>query len=187
MKTNEIRKRFLKFFEQRGHTIFPSDSLIPTNDPTLLFTGAGMNQFKNMFLGTNTRSASRATTCQKCLRTGDIENVGRTTSHHTFFEMLGNFSFGDYFKEQAIKWAWEFLLKETKLTEERLSVSVFENDKEAYDIWQKHIGLPAHKIYKFGEKDNFWPSCAPSQGPNGPCGPCSEVFYDQGPNVGCGR
>ncbi|MGR3309914.1 MAG: alanine--tRNA ligase, partial [Candidatus Brocadiales bacterium] len=187
MKTNEIRKRFLKFFEQKGHTIFPSDSLIPTNDPTLLFTGAGMNQFKNMFLGSNAGNISRAATCQKCLRTGDIENVGRTTSHHTLFEMLGNFSFGDYFKEQAIEWAWEFLLKEVKLQEERLSVSVYENDNEAYDIWQKHIGVPVHKIYKFDEKENYWPSCAPSQGPNGPCGPCSEVFYDQGPNIGCGR
>lgn len=187
MKTNEIRKRFLKFFEQRGHTVFPSDSLIPTNDPTLLFTGAGMNQFKNMFLGSYTGNISRATTCQKCLRTGDIENVGRTSSHHTFFEMLGNFSFGDYFKEQAIEWAWEFITKEIKLPVERLSVSVFENDEEAHGIWQKLIGIPAHKIHRFGEKDNFWPSSAPSQGPNGPCGPCSEIFYDQGTTIGCGR
>lgn len=187
MKTNEIRRRFLRFFEQKGHTTFPSDSLIPTNDPTLLFTGAGMNQFKNMFLGTNTSKVSRAVTSQKCLRTGDIENVGRTSSHHTFFEMLGNFSFGDYFKREAIDWAWEFLLKEMKLPEERLSVSVFEDDNEAYDLWHKHVGVPTNKIFKFGEKDNFWPSCAPSQGPNGPCGPCSEIFYDQGPDVGCGR
>lgn len=187
MKTNEIRRRFLKFFEQKGHAILPSDSLMPTNDPTLLFTGAGMNQFKNRFIGSNTGNISCATTCQKCLRTGDIENVGRTASHHTFFEMLGNFSFGDYFKVHAIEWAWEFLLKDLKLPEERLSVSVFENDDEAYDIWHKRIGVPAHKIYRFDEKENFWPACAPSQGPNGPCGPCSEIFYDQGTNVGCGR
>lgn len=187
MRTNDIRKRFLKFFEKRGHVIVPSDSLVPTLDPTLLFTGAGMNQFKDMLVGKGKLEFTRATSCQKCLRTGDIDNVGKTSSHHTFFEMLGNFSFGDYFKKEAIQWAWEFLLEELKLPRDRLCASVYEKDEEAYEVWEKTVGLPITKIYRFGEKENFWPSNAPSQGPNGPCGPCSEIFYDQGEAVGCGR
>lgn len=187
MKTNEIRNKFLKFFEKKSHVIWPSDSLVPQNDPTLLFTGAGMNQFKDMFLGKGNLNFKKATTCQKCLRTGDIDNVGRTASHHTFFEMLGNFSFGDYFKKETIEWAWEFLVQELKIPEERLSVSVYKDDQESREIWEKHIGVPRAKIYRYGETDNFWPSNAPLAGPNGPCGPCSEIFFDQGVKVGCGR
>ncbi len=187
MKTNELRQRFLQFFQKKGHTVVPSDSLVPTLDPTLLFTGAGMNQFKDMLLCKGKLEFTRATSCQKCLRTGDIENVGKTSSHHTFFEMLGNFSFGDYFKKEAIRWAWEFLLKELRLAPECLYASIYEDDGEAFEIWNKVIGLPPGKILLFGEKENFWPSNAPSLGPNGPCGPCSEIFYDQGEKVGCGR
>ena len=187
METNVIRRKYLSFFEKKGHSIFPSDSLVPEDDPTLLFTGAGMNQFKDMFLGKGKLDVKRATTCQKCIRTGDIENVGRTPMHHTFFEMLGNFSFGDYFKLEAIEMAWEFMLNEMKLPEERLSVSVYLDDEESYDIWLKKIGVPKDNIYRFGEKENFWPANAPSDGPNGPCGPCSEIFYDRGEDIGCGR
>lgn len=187
MKTSEIRNKFLKFFEEKSHAILPSDSLVPQNDPTLLFTGAGMNQFKDMFLGKGNLNTKKAATCQKCLRTGDIENVGKTASHHTFFEMLGNFSFGDYFKKETIEWAWEFLVQELKIPEERLSVSVYKNDQESYEIWEKCIHVPKSKIYQYDEKDNFWPSNAPKLGPNGPCGPCSEIFFDQGEEVGCGR
>ncbi|MBM4054496.1 MAG: alanine--tRNA ligase [Planctomycetes bacterium] len=187
MKTDEIRNKYLKFFEKKSHVICPGDSLVPQEDPTLLFTGAGMNQFKDMFLGKGKLNIKRATTCQKCLRTGDLENVGRTASHHTFFEMMGNFSFGDYFKRETIEWAWEFLVQELKLPEEKLFVSVYKDDPEAYEIWEKHIHIPKSKIYSYGENDNFWPANAPAQGPNGPCGPCSEIFYDQGVNVGCGR
>lgn len=187
MKTSEIRNKFLKFFEKKSHVIFPSDSLVPQNDPTLLFTGAGMNQFKDMFLGKGNLTVKKATTCQKCLRTGDIENVGKTASHHTFFEMLGNFSFGDYFKKETIEWAWEFLVQELKIPEERLSVSVYKDDHESYEIWEKYIRVPKSRIYQYDEKDNFWPSNAPKLGPNGPCGPCSEIFFDQGEKIGCGR
>ncbi len=187
MKTNEIRSKYLHFFEQKGHSLFPSDSLVPEDDPTLLFTGAGMNQFKDMFLGKGTLNVERATTCQKCIRTGDIENVGKTPRHHTFFEMLGNFSFGDYFKLEAIEMAWDFMLNEMKLPEEKLSVSVYLDDEESYGIWLKKIGLPKGKIYRFGEKENYWPASAPSEGPNGPCGPCSEIFYDRGEDIGCRR
>ena len=187
MKTNVIRRKFLSFFEKKGHSLFPSDSLVPEDDPTLLFTGAGMNQFKDMFLGKGTLGVKSATTCQKCIRTGDIENVGKTPMHHTFFEMLGNFSFGDYFKLEAIEMAWEFMLNEMKLPEERLSVSIYLDDEESYGIWLKKIGIPEDKIYRFGEKENFWPANAPSDGPNGPCGPCSEIFYDRGKDVGCRR
>ncbi|MCF6156438.1 MAG: alanine--tRNA ligase [Candidatus Brocadia sp.] len=187
MKTNEIRNKFLKFFEKKSHVIWPSDSLVPQNDPTLLFTGAGMNQFKDMFLGKGNLNFKKATTCQKCLRTGDIDNVGKTASHHTFFEMLGNFSFGDYFKKETIEWAWEFLVQELKIAEDRLCVSVYKDDQESYEIWEKHIGVPRSKIYQYGEKDNFWPANAPHLGPNGPCGPCSEIFFDQGEKIGCGR
>jgi len=187
METNVIRRKFLSFFEKKGHSLFPSDSLVPEDDPTLLFTGAGMNQFKDMFLGKGNLGVKSATTCQKCIRTGDIENVGKTPMHHTFFEMLGNFSFGDYFKLEAIEMAWDFMLNEMKLPEERLSVSVYLDDEESYDIWLKKIGVPKDKIYRFGEKENYWPASAPSEGPNGPCGPCSEIFYDRGKDVGCKR
>jgi len=187
MKTDEIRRRYLKFFEGKGHVIWPSDSLVPENDPTILFTPAGMNQFKDMYLGKGNLKFKRATTSQKCLRTGDIDNVGRTARHHTFFEMLGNFSFGDYFKRETIEWAWEFLLNEMKLAERFLTVSVYADDDEAYEIWSKRIRVPANKIYRFGAKDNFWPADAPTQGPNGPCGPCSEIFYDLSQGRGCGK
>jgi alanyl-tRNA synthetase len=178
MKTDEIRTRFLKFFEARGHTIVPSDSLIPAKDPSILFTGAGMNQFKEQFLGCNL-TFRRAATSQKCLRTADLENVGRTSGHHTFFEMLGNFSFGDYFKKEAIAWAWEFLTEDLRLPKESLSVSIYIEDEEAYNIWLNDIKIPKEKILKLGDKDNFWPSEARKNGPNGPCGPCSEIFYNR--------
>ena len=176
MKVDEIRERYLRFFEARGHRIYPSDSLVPHNDPSLLFTGAGMNQFKEEFLG-RVKGPRRLATCQKCLRTGDLENVGKTAGHHTFFEMLGNFSFGDYFKKDAICWAWEFLTKELGISEKDFWVSVYKDDKEAYEIWRDSVKVPEEKIFKLGEKDNFWPSNAPSDGPNGPCGPCSEIFF----------
>ena len=186
MKLDEIRERYLDFFKKRGHTAYPSDSLVPANDPSLLFTGAGMNQFKDMFLGRGTLPFKRATTSQKCLRTGDLESVGRTSRHHTFFEMLGNFSFGDYFKREAIHWAWEFATKEMGIAADRLTISVYKDDEEAYKIWNEEIGLPTSKIVPLGEADNFWPANAPTQGPNGPCGPCSEIYYDFGPKYGCG-
>lgn len=187
MKLDEIRERFLKFFEKRGCTIYPSDSLIPSNDPSLLFTGSGMNQFKDMFLGRGSLPFKRATTSQKCLRTGDLERVGRTIGHQTFFEMLGHFSFGDYFKADAIPWTWDFYTKELGIPAERLYISVYQDDQEAYDIWLNSVGIPKEKIFKLGEGDNFWPANAPSQGPNGPCGPCSEIYYDFGAKYGCGQ
>ncbi len=185
MKTDEIRKTYLRFFEKNAHRIVGSDSLVPQNDPTLLFTGAGMNQFKENFLGIK-KDLKRATTSQKCLRTGDLEEVGRTAFHHSFFEMLGNFSFGDYFKREAIHWAWEFLTVEVKIPKDRLRVSVHQSDDEAFAIWKNEIGLRADWIYKLGDKDNFWPSNAPKDGPNGPCGPCSEIYFDQDPSQGDG-
>lgn len=183
MKASEIRSRYLRFFEKKGHTIEKSDSLVPENDPTVLFTGAGMNQFKDMFLGKGNKPYRRATTSQKCLRTGDLDNVGKTPSHHTFFEMLGNFSFGDYFKAEAIPWAWEFCTKELAIDPARLTVTVYENDQEAYDIWAKII--PKEKLFRGDAKDNFWPANAPKDGPNGPCGPCSEIYFDRGAKYGC--
>jgi len=186
MTPDEVRESFLDFFRQKGHTVVPSDSLVPGNDPTVLFTGAGMNQFKEQFLGRNI-SFARAASSQKCLRTGDIDNVGKTAAHHTFFEMLGNFSFGDYFKREAITWAWEYLTEVLDLPAERLSVSVYEDDDEAYAIWHDEVHIVPERIYRFDEKENFWPASAPSKGPDGPCGPCSEIFYDQGGEVGCGR
>ncbi len=186
MKADEIRERFLQFFQKRGHEIRPSDSLIPSNDPSVHFTGAGMNQFKDMFLGRGTLTFRRAVTSQKCLRTGDLEKVGRTSGHHTFFEMLGNFSFGDYFKADAIAWAWQFCTAELKIPDQRLFVSVYQDDDEALDIWRREIGLPETKITRLGEDDNFWPAGAPTHGPNGPCGPCSEIYYDFGARHGCG-
>ena len=186
MTGNEIRQKFLDFFKNRGHTVVASDLLVPTADPTLLFTGAGMNQFKEQFMGKNI-TYSRAATCQKCIRTGDLENVGRTPRHHTFFEMLGNFSFGDYFKKEAIAWGWEFMTVVMGIPEEKLWVSVYTDDDESYDIWLKDIKIPAAKIVRLGAHDNFWPADAPTKGPNGPCGPCSEIFYDWGESVGCGK
>ncbi len=184
MKTgSEIRQLFLQFFEDRGHTIVASSSLVPHNDPTLLFTNAGMNQFKDCFLGQEKRAYVRAVTAQKCVRAGgkhnDLENVGRTARHHTFFEMLGNFSFGDYFKKEAIAYAWEFLTVELGIDKERLYVSVYTDDDEAADIWHAQEGVPRERIFRF-EEDNFW-----SMGDTGPCGPCSEIFYDNGPEIGC--
>ena len=186
MTGTEIRTRFLEFFGKKGHTVVASDLLVPRNDPTLLFTGAGMNQFKEQFMGKNV-TYRRAASSQKCLRTGDLENVGRTPRHHTFFEMLGNFSFGDYFKKEAIAWGWEFMTKEMGIPEERLWVSVYHKDDEAYGIWLNDVKVPASRIVKLGEHDNFWPADAPTKGPNGPCGPCSEIFYDFGKDVGCGK
>ena len=185
MTADKLRKTFLDFFSSKKHTVVDSDSLVPSKyDPTVLFTSAGMNQFKEQFMGQNVAFTSAAT-CQKCLRTPDLGRVGRTAGHHTFFEMLGNFSFGDYFKKEAIKWAWEFMVDVMKLPKEKLWVSVYKDDQEAYDIWIKDIKVPVKKVLRFGEKDNFWPAEAPSKGPDGPCGPCSEIFYDQGKDVGC--
>ena len=175
MLGSELRRKYLEFFEAKGAKRLPSDSLVP-NDPTLLFTSAGMVQFKPYFLGLLTPPAARATTAQKCLRTTDIEDVG-DTSHCTFFEMMGNFSFGDYFKAEAIAYAWEFLFDVLKLDIKNVRVSVFEDDDEAYDLWRQ-AGMPEAKVFRFGEDDNYWPAGAVSKGPNGPCGPCSEIFYD---------
>jgi alanyl-tRNA synthetase len=179
MKTDELREKYLAFFETKGHTRVASDVLVPTWDPSVLFTPAGMNQFKDHFLGKVKLEFTRATTCQKCLRTGDIDNVGRTAYHHTFFEMLGNFSFGDYFKREAINWAWEFLTdkKWLGLAPERLTVTVYTDDDEAAGIWQQDVGLTPERIERCGEDENFWPANAPSQGPDGVCGPCSEIYY----------
>ena len=179
MKTNEIRQRYLEFFALKSHTVCPSDVLVPKWDKTVLFTPAGMNQFKDHFLGKVELEFTRAATSQKCLRTGDIENVGRTAYHHTFFEMLGNFSFGDYFKRDAINWAWEFLTdkKWLGIDPEKLTVSVYLEDDEAAGIWQKDVGLSTGRIQRLGEHDNFWPAGAPTDGPDGVCGPCSEIFY----------
>jgi alanyl-tRNA synthetase len=185
MRGDEVRAAFLRYFEQRGHRVVKSSPLVPYDDPTLLFTNAGMVQFKRVFLQEETREYTRAASVQKCLRAGgkhnDMENVGRTARHHTFFEMLGNFSFGDYFKEGAIEMGWEFLITHLHLTPERLWVSVFEEDDDAFAIWQERIGLPAERIVRMGEKDNFW-----AMGDTGPCGPCSEIIIDQGADVGCG-
>jgi len=177
----------MEFFQRLGHRIVPSDALVPQNDPTLLFTGSGMNQFKDEFYGRGDRTMKRAVTCQKCLRTGDIENVGRTPSHHTFFEMLGNFSFGDYFKVEAITWAWQFMLEEMGVPADTMVVSIHETDEEAYGVWSKVIGLTDDKIYRYGEDENYWPANVVRDGPNGPCGPCSEIFVDMGPEHSCGR
>ncbi|MFC1514386.1 alanine--tRNA ligase [Candidatus Omnitrophota bacterium] len=186
MTTNELRSQYLSFFNSRKHKLVASDSLIPKDDPTLLFTSAGMNQFKDYFLALK-KDITRATSCQKCLRTGDLERVGKTPYHHTFFEMLGNFSFGDYFKEDTIQWAWEFLTKNLNLKEKDLWVSVYQDDDDAYTIWKKRIGVAPERICRFGAEDNFWPANALIDGPNGPCGPCSEIFFDWGKDKGCGK
>ncbi len=179
--THELRQAFIRYFEQHGHQAVPSSALIPQADPTLLFTNAGMNQFKRVFLGEETRAYKRAVTVQKCLRAGgkhnDLENVGYTRRHHTFFEMLGNFSFGDYFKEEAIQFGWEFLTQTAGLAKDRMWVTVFRDDDDADRLWKK-IGVPASRIVRCGEKDNFW-----QMGDTGPCGPCSEIHFDQGPSV----
>ncbi|MEX2301565.1 MAG: alanine--tRNA ligase [Bryobacterales bacterium] len=180
MTGNEIREKFLRYFESHGHRIVPSSSLVPANDPTLLFTNAGMNQFKDVFLGQEKRDYNRATTSQKCVRAGgkhnDLENVGYTRRHHTFFEMLGNFSFGDYFKKDAIVFAWELITKVYGLPKDRLYATVFEDDDEAEDLWKKVTDIGADRIFRRDAKDNFW-----QMGETGPCGPCSEIFYDYGP------
>ncbi|MDD3023341.1 MAG: alanine--tRNA ligase [Syntrophomonadaceae bacterium] len=184
--SSEIRKTFLDFFKDNGHSVVESSSLVPVNDPTLLFTNAGMNQFKDVFLGIDKRNYVRATTSQKCVRAGgkhnDLDTVGRTPRHHTFFEMLGNFSFGDYFKPDAIKYAWEFLTVVVKLPKENLWITVFQDDDEASDLWQEITGIDAGRIVRLGEKDNFW-----SMGDTGPCGPCSEILYDRGVQYSCGH
>jgi alanyl-tRNA synthetase len=185
MKTTEIRDRFLKFFERHGHTVVASSSLVPGNDPTLLFTNAGMVQFKDVFLGIEKRPYVRAVSSQRCVRAGgkhnDLENVGYTARHHTFFEMLGNFSFGDYFKRDAIRFAWEFLTRDLKLPAEKLWVTIYKDDDEAADIWLKEIKVEPGRFIRLGEKSNFW-----QMGDTGPCGPCSEIFYDHGPGVAGG-
>ncbi len=182
----QIRKIFLDYFKKNGHTVVESSSLVPSNDPTLMFTTAGMVQFKDVFLGKDPRPYTRASSSQKCVRAGgkhnDLENVGFTARHHTFFEMLGNFSFGDYFKKEAIHFAWELVTKELKLPKDRLYVTVFETDDEAAEIWHKQEGVPLDRIYRFGEKDNFW-----AMGDTGPCGPCTELFIDRGEKYGCGK
>ena len=179
MKANELREKYLSFFESKGCVRRPSDVLVPRWDPSVLFTPAGMNQFKDHFLGRCKLEFTRATTCQKCLRTGDIDNVGRTAYHHTFFEMLGNFSFGDYFKREAIHWAWEFLTEKKwlGLPPESLSATVYKDDSEAAGIWLNEIKLPADRLKYLDEDENFWPASAPSEGPDGVCGPCSEIYY----------
>jgi alanyl-tRNA synthetase len=179
MKTDELREKYLAFFQTKGCVRRPSDVLVPRWDPSVLFTPAGMNQFKDHFLGRCKLEFTRATTCQKCLRTGDIDNVGRTAYHHTFFEMMGNFSFGDYFKREAIHWAWEFLTspKWLGLAPDRLSATIYLDDEEAASIWLDEIKLPPDRLQRLGEDENFWPANAPSQGPDGVCGPCSEIYY----------
>ncbi|MGB7275440.1 MAG: alanine--tRNA ligase-related protein, partial [Geitlerinemataceae cyanobacterium] len=175
---SEIRQTFLEFFATRQHQILPSASLVP-EDPTVLLTIAGMLPFKPIFLGHRSPDFPRATTSQKCIRTNDIENVGRTARHHTFFEMLGNFSFGDYFKEKAIAWGWELVTEVFGLPADRLIVSVYQKDDDAFNIWHEQIGIPKHRIQRMGEADNFWAS-----GATGPCGPCSEIYYDFHPEKG---
>src|SRR6202163_849445 len=190
MSAADVRSAFLEFFRAHNHMIVPSSSLVPGNDPTLLFTNSGMVQFKDVFLGREQRDYLRAASSQRCVRAGgkhnDLENVGYTARHHTFFEMLGNFSFGDYFKRDGIKFAWELLTVEYGLPKEKLWTTVYETDDEAYDIWTKEIGIPPERCIRIGDKpgghrfesDNFW-----QMGDTGPCGPCSEIFYDHGPEV----
>src|SRR5687768_1723856 len=192
MNSNEIRQKFLEFFQSKQHTIVSSSSLVPGNDPTLLFTNAGMVQFKDTFLGVEKRAYNRAASSQRCVRAGgkhnDLENVGYTARHHTFFEMLGNFSFGDYFKQDAIVWAWELLTETWNLPKDRLLVTIYHTDDEAFDIWNKVVGLPADRIIRIGDNkgapyasDNFW-----QMADTGPCGPCTEIFYDHGDHIAGG-
>ena len=180
LSLNTIREKYLAFFESKQHLRLPSFSLVPQNDPSLLLINAGMAPLKPYFLGTQTPPCKRVTTCQKCIRTPDIDNVGKTARHGTFFEMLGNFSFGDYFKKEAITWAWEFLTEVMEIPGEKLWVTIYEDDDEAFDIWTKEVGLPAHKIKRQGKEENFWELGL------GPCGPDSEIHYDRGEKYGCG-
>src|SRR5271165_6541370 len=179
---NDIRSGFLDYFARNGHAIVPSSPLVPRNDPTLMFTNAGMVQFKNVFTGMETLPFTRAVSAQKCVRAGgkhnDLDNVGYTARHHTFFEMLGNFSFGDYFKDLAIELAWKLVTKELGLDEKRLLVTVFSEDEEAFSLWRRIAGLPEERIIRIPTSDNFW-----SMGEAGPCGPCSEIFYDHGAKI----
>ena len=179
---NEIRSNFLGFFAREGHVVVPSSPLVPRNDPTLMFTNAGMVQFKNVFTGLEKRPYTRAVSAQKCVRAGgkhnDLDNVGYTARHHTFFEMLGNFSFGDYFKERAIELAWNLVTKEFGVPAERLTITVYIDDDEAFALWRKIAGLPERKIIRIAGSDNFW-----AMGETGPCGPCSEIFYDHGEHI----
>ncbi|MBQ1619503.1 MAG: alanine--tRNA ligase, partial [Oscillospiraceae bacterium] len=180
---NELREMFLKFFESKGHLRLPSFSLVPQNDKSILLINAGMTPMKPWFKGEEEPPRRRVCTCQKCIRTGDIDNVGHTARHGTYFEMLGNFSFGDYFKHEAIAWSWEFLTSPewVGLEADRLYPSVYEDDDEAFEIWNKEIGIPAERIFRFGKEDNFW------EHGSGPCGPCSEIYYDRGEEYGCGK
>jgi alanyl-tRNA synthetase len=182
LKSNEIRSAYLKYFEEKGHMLIPSSSLVPYKDPTLLFTSAGMVPLEPYYRGVEIPPSPRMASCQKCFRTNDVESVG-DTKHLTFFEMLGNFSIGDYFKKEAIAWAWEFVIDRLKLPKDKIWITVYTDDDEAYEIWHKNIGVPAERIMRFGEKDNFW---GPA-GSSGPCGPCSELHYDFGPGFGCGK
>jgi len=186
MKTADLRKAFLEYFKENGHTIVKSAPLVPKNDPTLLFVNAGMVQFKDVFLGKEKRDYTRATSCQKCVRAGgkhnDLENVGYTARHHTFFEMLGNFSFGDYFKKEAIHFGWDFVTRVLGIDKDKLWITIFREDDEAFEIWNKQEGVPQSRIVRMDEHDNFW-----AMGDTGPCGPCSEIHIDQGPDIGCGR
>src|SRR5690606_10652420 len=179
---SEIRQAFLDYFARHGHTVVESSPLVPRNDPTLMFTNAGMVQFKNVFTGQEKRPYTRAASSQKCVRAGgkhnDLDNVGYTARHHTFFEMLGNFSFGDYFKEEAIPLAWNLITKEYGLPKEKLWVTVYHDDDQAFDIWKKVAGLPDERIVRIATSDNFW-----AMGDTGPCGPCSEIFYDHGDRI----
>ena len=190
MKSAEIRAKFLEFFQERGHAVVASSPLVPANDPTLLFTNSGIVQFKDVFLGRETRAYTRATTSQRSLRAGgkhnDLENVGYTARHHTFFEMLGNFSFGDYFKRDAIRFAWDLLTQVYKLPPEKLWITVHQTDDEAHDVWTREIGVPRDRCIRIGDNpgggsDNFW-----QMADTGPCGPCSEIFYDHGPGIAGG-
>jgi len=181
MTGSEIRESFLKYFESKGHKILPSASLIPANDPSLLWTAAGMVPFKPYFTGVAKPDHRRVTTCQKCLRTPDIDSVGRTARHHTFFEMLGNFSFGDYFKKEAIPWAWEFVTRVLEIPADRLWITIYLDDDEAFEIWRRDVGVPEDRIVRLGKDTNFWEIGV------GPCGPCSEIYYDQGEARGCGH
>src|SRR3990170_7431168 len=189
MKSFEIRDKFLKYFQSQEHQLVSSSSLVPEDDPTILFTNAGMNQFKKVFLGSEKRNYERAVSAQKCMRAGgkhnDLENVGLTARHHTFFEMLGNFSFGDYFKEEAIAYAWEFFTSAKDglgLPKDRLYITIYEKDEESFQIWKKVDSTLKDKIFRFGEKDNFW-----SMGETGPCGPCSELIFDRGEKFACAK
>ena len=179
MGLNEIRSKFLNFFESKGHLVQPSYPLVPQNDKSLLLINAGMAPLKNFFSGTEIPPSKRMTTCQKCVRTGDIENVGVTARHATLFEMLGNFSFGDYFKKETIKWGWEFVTEHLNIPQDKIWVSVYLEDDEAFSIWENEIGVPKERIVRLGKEDNFW------EIGTGACGPCSEIHFDRGPEYGC--